>query len=129
MANHKLPVIIIGSGCTGLALANGFMKAGIPTIVFEKNSALSSSSEREWNMGIHCALPTLLALLPKSSMSELQSTQTDPHTPTKFIDTLSFLNGLMGSILMAQQDPNFHRLRESKLRALLSKDIDIRYNN
>ncbi|PMD28544.1 hypothetical protein NA56DRAFT_696320 [Hyaloscypha hepaticicola] len=39
--NHN-PVLIIGSGCTGLALAQGLKKAGIPVIVFEKHAALFS---------------------------------------------------------------------------------------
>ncbi|PVH79821.1 FAD/NAD(P)-binding domain-containing protein [Cadophora sp. DSE1049] len=123
-----LPVIIIGAGCTGLAIAQGLKKAGIPAIVFEKNAALSSPGERDWNMGLHWGVPILKSLIPDSSSAQLQSVQVDPHTPTKPIDTLAFLNGATGEIMNAPEIPNFHRLRRSKLRNLLSRDLDIRWN-
>ncbi|TVY18833.1 FAD-dependent monooxygenase cctM [Lachnellula arida] len=78
----ELPVIIIGSGCTGLAIAHGLKK----------------------------------------------STQVDPNTPTKPFDTLKFLNGRTGKVISGIPSPDFYRLRRSKLRALLCKGLDIRWN-
>jgi len=125
---NGLPVIIIGAGCTGLAIANGLKKAGINAIVFEKHGPLSISNSRDWNMGFHWGEPSLKALIPESSFSQLQTVQTDPHTPTKPLDSLKFLNGATGDLLVAHQMPYFHRLRRSKLRTLLIKDLDIRWN-
>jgi len=122
------PVIIIGSGCTGLAIANGLNKAGIPVVVYEKNAALSLPRERDWNMGLHWGFPILKSLIPDASAAQLQSVEVDPHTPTKPVDVLSFLNGRTGEVLGAFEVPNFHRLRRSKLRALLSKDLDIKFS-
>ncbi|KAN0102818.1 FAD/NAD(P)-binding domain containing protein [Hyaloscypha variabilis] len=122
------PVLTIGSGCIGLAIAQGLKKAGIPVIVFEKNAAVFSPGERDWNMGLHWGLPTLKSLISESAAAQLQSVQVDPNTPTKPIDSMIFLNGLAGERMTAIEIPNFHRLRRSKLRALLSKGLDIRWN-
>ncbi|KAF4624688.1 hypothetical protein G7Y89_g13481 [Cudoniella acicularis] len=122
------PVLIIGAGCTGLSIAQGLKKAGIPVIVFEKNAAVYCPGERDWNMGLHWALPILKSLIPDSATAQLQSVQVDPNTPTKPIDTLAFLNGQTGELMNAPEIPNFHRLRRSKLRALLCQDLDIRWN-
>jgi len=81
-----------------------------------------------WNMGLHWGVPILKSLIPESAVASLQSTQVDPNTPTKPLDTLAFLNGKTGEVMNAPQIPNFHRLRRSKLRALLCKGLDIRWN-
>jgi hypothetical protein len=73
-------------------------------------------------------LPTLKKLISDSANAQLQSVQVDPNTPTKPLDQLAFLNGLTGDVMSAPEIPNFHRLRRSKLRALLVKDLDIRWN-
>lgn len=103
-------------------------QAGIPAVVFEKNAAIFSPGERDWNMGLHWGLPTLKSLIPESAAAQLQSVQVDPNTPTKPIDSLVFLNGLTGEPMTEFEIPNFHRLRRSKLRTLLSQDLDIRWN-
>ncbi|PQE21575.1 FAD binding domain-containing protein [Rutstroemia sp. NJR-2017a WRK4] len=125
---RKDPVIIIGAGCTGLSIAHGLRKAGIEAIVCEKHAAISSPGQRDWNMGLHWGMPVLKSLLPESLHPELQSCQVDPHTPTKALDTLSFLNGATGDVLNAPQIPYFYRLRRSKVRTLLAKGLDIRWN-
>lgn len=79
-------------------------------------------------MGLHWGVPILKSLLPESSSAQLQFVQVDPNTPTKSIDILSFLNGATGEVMSAPEIPNFHRLRRSKLRNLLSKDLDIRWD-
>lgn len=79
-------------------------------------------------MGLHWGLPILMSLIPESAVAALQSTQVDPNTPTKALDTLKFLNGKTGEVMSAPQIPNFHRLRRSKLRALLCQGLDIRWN-
>ena len=66
--------------------------------------------------------------MPDSSVPQLQSAQVDPNTPTKAFDNLSFLNGSTSEVMSSPEIPNFHRLRRSKLRALLSEDLDVRWN-
>jgi hypothetical protein len=96
--------------------------------MFEKKAAVFSLGERDWNMGLHWGVPILKSLIPESAVAQLQSTQVDPNAPTKPLDTLAFLNGKTGEVMSAPQIPNFHRLRRSKLRALLSQGLDIRWN-
>lgn len=97
-------------------------------IVFEKNAALFSPGDRDWNIGLHWGVPILKFLISDSAAAQLQSVQVDPNTPTKPIDKLAFLNGRTGSVMTAPEIPNFHRLRRLKLRALLSQGLNIQCN-
>ncbi|KAF2636675.1 FAD/NAD(P)-binding domain-containing protein [Massarina eburnea CBS 473.64] len=119
-------VLIIGSGSTGLALAQGLQKAGIKCTVFERRS--EDENERDWNMGLHWGAPVLKSLMPDSWWSRIQSLQVDPHVPTKDPDTITFLQGDTGETMFELSVSLFYRLRRSKLRALLSQNLDVRYN-
>ncbi|KAF2847554.1 FAD/NAD(P)-binding domain-containing protein [Plenodomus tracheiphilus IPT5] len=121
-----LPVVIIGSGSTGLALAQGLRKAGIPCTVYEKNA--SQHRERDWNMGLHWGAPALRSLMPDEWWNHIQSIQVDPHVPTNPEDTLKWLQGDTGETIAAFTFGPFYRLRRSKLRDLLSQHLDIRYD-
>ncbi|KAH8732686.1 hypothetical protein GQ44DRAFT_696271 [Phaeosphaeriaceae sp. PMI808] len=122
---HDLPILVVGSGSTGLALAQGLRKSGITCIVFEKNA--SQQGERDWNMGLHWGAPVLESLMPDELWQQLQSVQVDPHVPTKELDTLKWLQGQTGEPMAAFTFGPFYRLRRSKLRQLLSKELDIRF--
>ncbi|KAF2831692.1 FAD/NAD(P)-binding domain-containing protein [Ophiobolus disseminans] len=121
-----LPILIIGSGSAGLALAQGLHKAGIECIVFEKNA--SQHRGRDWNMGLHWGAPALKSLMPDDWWDRIQSVQVDPHVPTKELDTLKWLKGDSGETMAAFTFGPFYRLRRSKLRDLLSQDLDIQYS-
>ncbi|KAF2133040.1 FAD/NAD(P)-binding domain-containing protein [Dothidotthia symphoricarpi CBS 119687] len=122
----RLPVLIIGAGSTGLALAQGLRKADIACTVFEKNP--DRHGERDWNMGLHWGGPALQSLMLPESWARLQEVQVDPHVPTKALDTLNWLQGDTGESLAAFTFGPFYRLRRSKLRALLSQGLDIQYD-
>ncbi|KAF2199401.1 FAD/NAD(P)-binding domain-containing protein [Delitschia confertaspora ATCC 74209] len=122
----ELPILIIGSGSTGLALAQGLRKVGIKCTIFEKQP--DQARERDWNMGLHWGAPVLKSLVPDEKWARLQSVQVDPHVPTKDLDTLTFLHGATGQPLTAFQLGPFYRLRRSKLRELMSEGLDIQYN-
>ncbi|OCK82076.1 FAD/NAD(P)-binding domain-containing protein [Lepidopterella palustris CBS 459.81] len=119
-------VLIIGSGSTGLALAQGLRKAGIKCTVFERIPT-RGTRERDWNMGLHWGAPVLKGLIPPESWDKIQTVQVDPHVPTKEEDTLNFINGATGEHMTGFTFGPFYRLRRSKLRALLSQDLDIKY--
>ncbi|KAF2187043.1 FAD/NAD(P)-binding domain-containing protein [Zopfia rhizophila CBS 207.26] len=119
----ELPIIVIGSGAS-LRLSPS--QAGIKCTVFEKQP--SQARERDWNMGLHWGAPVLKGLMPDEWWSQIQSIQVDSHVPTKDEDTLSFIHGTTGETMAAFTFGPFYRLRRSKLRALLSQDLDIQYN-
>lgn len=79
-------------------------------------------------MGLHWGAPVLKSLMPDEWWSHIQSLQVDPHVPTKDVDTLSFIQGDTGDTMAAFTFGPFYRLRRSKLRDLLARDLDIRYN-
>ncbi|KAH7068567.1 hypothetical protein FB567DRAFT_541303 [Paraphoma chrysanthemicola] len=125
-AHQQLPILIIGSGSTGLALAQGLRKAGISCVVFEKNA--SQHRERDWNMGLHWGAPVLKSLMPDASWDRIQTVQVDPHVPTKELDTLKWLKGDTGEVMAAFTFGPFYRLRRSKLRDLLSEALDVQHD-
>ncbi|KAL2847334.1 hypothetical protein BJX68DRAFT_112979 [Aspergillus pseudodeflectus] len=120
------PVLVVGAGSTGLALAQGLKKAGIPCIVVEKNDSLDAQP-RDWNMGLHWGTESLRTLMREDMWLRIQSVQVDPSTPTAAKDAIQFLNGQTGELMTSVPANNFYRLRRRKLRALLAKGLDIRY--
>jgi 2-polyprenyl-6-methoxyphenol hydroxylase-like FAD-dependent oxidoreductase len=79
-------------------------------------------------MGLHWGAPVLKSLMPDDMWAQIQSIQVDPHVPTKELDTLKWLQGDTGDTMAAFTFGPFYRLRRSKLRALLSRDLDIQYD-
>lgn len=63
-------VLIIGAGVTGLALAQGLKKAGIPCVIYEKNESLDT--RRNWGFAVHWGLEALEKLLPKELFEQLE---------------------------------------------------------
>ncbi|RAK97983.1 FAD-dependent oxidoreductase [Aspergillus ibericus CBS 121593] len=119
-------VLIVGAGSTGLALAQGLRKAGIPSIVVEKHETLHAQS-RDWNMGLHWGASSLKALLSEEQWARIQSVQVDPNEPTAEHDALKFFNGQSGEIMASIPARLFYRLRRRKLRDLMEQGLDVRY--
>ncbi|KAJ4343067.1 hypothetical protein N0V87_000787 [Didymella glomerata] len=79
-------------------------------------------------MGLHWGAPVLKSLMPDGQFDEkVQTLQVDPHVPTKELDDLIWLKGDTGERLATITFGPFYRLRRSKLRDLLSQDLDIQY--
>ncbi|KAL8951951.1 MAG: hypothetical protein Q9222_002103 [Ikaeria aurantiellina] len=78
-------------------------------------------------MGLHWAVPALQSLIPDALFSRIQTTQVDPHTPTKDVEKLRFINGKTGEILGTADIEKFYRLKRSKIRALLLEGLDVRW--
>ncbi|KAL5356162.1 FAD binding domain-containing protein [Aspergillus floccosus] len=106
-------VIIVGAGSTGLALAHGLKKAGIPFIIIEKHDSVEAQP-RDWNMGLHWGAGPLESLIPK-----------DRWAPEH--DFMNFLNGETGEQMGAIPANKFYRLRRRKLRGLLAPGLDVHY--
>ncbi|PYH48930.1 FAD-dependent oxidoreductase [Aspergillus saccharolyticus JOP 1030-1] len=120
-------VLVVGAGSTGLALAQGLNKAGIPCIVLEKHASIGGHS-RDWNMGLHWGAESLKSLVPDELWEQIQLVQVDPTiSPTKD-DALNIVNGSTGENMTSIPAPFFNRLRRRKLRELLATGLDVRYN-
>ncbi len=78
-------------------------------------------------MGLHWAAPTLQSLIPGSLFSRIQTAQVDPHTPTKDLEQLRFINGKTGAILGLAETEKFYRFKRSKIRALLTEGIQVQW--
>ncbi|KAI9714928.1 MAG: hypothetical protein M1812_006241 [Candelaria pacifica] len=125
-SNNK--ILIIGAGKSQLTGKDIDLsiQANIPYVVYERNASPTSRT-RDWNMGLHWALPALKSLIPPALFARLQSTQVDPNTPTKPAETLRFLNGKTGETMGEAHIEGFYRLRRSKIRNLLTEGLDVRW--
>ena len=116
-------VLIIGAGCTGCALGQGLKQAGIPYSIYEARD--SSNPAREWNMGLHWAVPGLKSMIPETLWTKIQTTQVDPHHTTGSEETIPFSNGETGELIGALKVDHLYRVHRNRLRALLASDLDI----
>ena len=116
-------VIIIGAGCTGCALGQGLKEAGIPSCVYEIRRRGAPS--REWNMGLHWAVPGLKTLIGESLWAKIQSAQVDPHYQTGEGETVPFFHGESGAVLARLRMDHLYRLHRNRFRDLLSDGLEI----
>ncbi|KAF2160566.1 hypothetical protein M409DRAFT_28951 [Zasmidium cellare ATCC 36951] len=116
-------VIIIGTGVTGLSLAQGLKKEGIPFAIYEKNE--SRQTRRNWTFTVHWGMDALQELLPEDLFALLPTTQVDPHHPgLPSWYQVPLLNGSTGDLIKILESEKLYRLSRDKLRALLLTDLD-----
>jgi 2-polyprenyl-6-methoxyphenol hydroxylase-like FAD-dependent oxidoreductase len=101
------------------------IQAGISCVVYERYFSLNGQ-RRDWNMGLQWGTPALLSLLPEELRGRIQSVQVEASSPTAAKDIIPVLNAQSGEQMMAVPVQHYHRLRRSKLRALLAEGVDIR---
>lgn len=94
--------------------------------MYERRSNVATL-EKDWSFGLHWSAPALQSLIPSELWARIQSTQVDPHTPTKEVDALRFHNGKTGEIIRGIEIERFYRLRRSKLQALLLEGLDVEW--
>ncbi|KAL8825851.1 MAG: hypothetical protein Q9191_004164 [Dirinaria sp. TL-2023a] len=68
-----LPVLIIGAGVSGLALAQGLRQAGVPVLAFERDQALNIRSQGYRVRITSDGIAALTALLPNTLLSRLKA--------------------------------------------------------
>lgn len=100
-------------------------QAGIPYVIYERNDPFNPR-QRDWNMGMHWAVPSLQSIIPEDIFARIQSTLTDPNIPVPSNDTLRFFNGQNGELINEISSLPVYRLRRSKIRALLMEGLDVR---
>ena len=120
-------VIIIGAACTGLSLAQGLRKAGIPFSIYERNVSLET--RRNWSYSLHWGFIALEALLPEDLLKGIEKAQVDPRYSG--IDPLPLGNGETGETIktiIGSEEGRMWRLRSDKTRRWLASGIDIQFS-
>lgn len=121
-------VLIIGAGITGVVLAQGLRKAGIPNTIYEAEEK-ATHRPREWTMALHWALPLLEEILPPHLLFRLREAYVDsrldfneyPNNCTRIFD------GTNGQLLLEMPLPDRNvRVTRRKLRSLCSEGLDIK---
>ncbi|KAI1415289.1 FAD/NAD(P)-binding domain-containing protein [Hypoxylon sp. FL1857] len=118
-----LPVLIIGAGCSGLALANGLQLKGIPYKLFERDATLSQRNGRDWGIACHWSAPLLASLVGEAKWSRVSEALVDPSLPIKEMDEFPLYNGKTGETINVAPVPNLHRFLRSRLRSLLAEGL------
>ncbi|KAM3505035.1 hypothetical protein MY10362_003178 [Beauveria mimosiformis] len=120
-------VVIIGAGLTGLLAAQGLKQNGFRAIVVEKEEGIDARP-REWTMLVHWAMPIFQRLVPENILQDLDDALCNPYL--KFdaeVETLPCYNGVTGKLLFRSPTPGARRVSRRRLRALLARDVDIRW--
>ncbi|KAI1751841.1 FAD/NAD(P)-binding domain-containing protein [Xylaria castorea] len=122
------PIIIVGAGIVGLALAHGLKEEGIPFQIHERDENLDHRSAG-WGITIHWALEALESCLPRELFAKIDDVQVDPeqgrqvnrHWPLPFPD----LQTLKPRYVIPPSPRK--RVSRSKLRKLLTEGLDIHW--
>ncbi|OAA49722.1 FAD dependent oxidoreductase [Beauveria brongniartii RCEF 3172] len=116
------PVLIIGAGVVGLALAHGLKKHGIPFEIYERDDHIDARPHG-WAITLHWALPFLQELLDDETIKGIDGVQVDPSVGRNDTGNFVFLN-------LETLEPKFHippnyrrRVNREKLRKLLLRDV------
>ncbi|KAJ7578279.1 hypothetical protein C8J56DRAFT_969600 [Mycena floridula] len=128
LSSSSLHVLIIGAGVTGLIVAHGLKKAGIPYSIFESEASAVVYRPREWSMGIHWSLPMLEGLLPDDLREHLaKSICSDPSYDPPEQDVFKMYDGVTGALIKALPVPRTLRVSRRKMRAFCSQGIQVSY--
>ncbi|KAF2007434.1 FAD binding domain-containing protein [Amniculicola lignicola CBS 123094] len=123
----QLPVIVVGGGIVGLALAQALKKEGIPFQLYERDQHLDARSAG-WGITIHWALPAIESCLSPALFEKIDTIQVDPQQGLQDTGRFLFLD-----IETAEPryviPPSFRRrISRLKLRKLLTTGIDVNWN-
>ncbi|THV68741.1 FAD/NAD(P)-binding domain-containing protein [Aureobasidium pullulans] len=119
------------AGVTGLVIAHGLQKAGIPCKIFD-HEPNASARPREWTMGLHWALPLLKSLLPDQLASRISEAYVDSFLDwtQSPLDRMRMYNGLTGDIMKdIPIKGQIVRVSRRKLRTFLTEGTDVKYGH
>ncbi|KAH8688838.1 FAD binding domain protein [Talaromyces proteolyticus] len=121
------PILIVGAGISGLALAQYLHKSKVPFRIFDRDTSIVSRTGG-WGLTFHWGLPALQELLPEHLYARLGECNVNPAVTDA--GSYQFLDLKTGDALHAATFPKTGRLRviRSKLRTLLSTDINVEWS-
>jgi 2-polyprenyl-6-methoxyphenol hydroxylase-like FAD-dependent oxidoreductase len=122
------PILIVGSGVSGLILAQYLRKAGISFRIFERDTDLATRG-LGWGLTLHWSLPALRSLLPSDLVTRLPEAYVDRAAVEEGrASTFPFFDlstgELKASTPKASEDMRI-RVSRDKLRRLLATGLDI----
>ncbi|KAF4825581.1 FAD-dependent monooxygenase cctM [Colletotrichum siamense] len=123
-------VLVIGAGATGLLIAQGLKKAGIPVQVFEKQSYEKYQDRAGlWGMALHWATHNIDECLPADLAANLKDAQTDPYAdiPQEASKTIPMYNGKTGDLVTHVAADGPRRVHRGRLRDFLRTGLDVRF--
>ena len=122
------PVLIIGSGVCGLAIAQGLQKLDIPFLIFEAED--ETFHPGDWTAGLDRSISKLKSLLPTNIGDPLE---TDVVVDPSFDygqypnNTISLFDGVNGELFNETTITGDNlRVNGTKLRALCHEGVDVR---
>ncbi|KAL7905580.1 hypothetical protein GGI35DRAFT_483308 [Trichoderma velutinum] len=119
-------VIIIGSGITGLLIAQGLKKRGISFAVYDKVDP--ASRPRDWSMTVFWSSQYYPALLPDELRNRIHEAQTREYYRPTAVEELVIENCETGEILTRVNTPFAMRVTRMGMRKLLLNGIDVQYD-
>ncbi|KAH8770261.1 hypothetical protein BGZ57DRAFT_1005928 [Hyaloscypha finlandica] len=114
-----MKVLIIGAGTTGLLIAQGLKKNGIPFELFEREESYESTKRsRDWGMVLHWGVDHFNTLLPDDLLKRLPWIQCDPYYEGEYgpVPDIRFLNAKTGDLLSTVATKGMKRVGRSKTR-------------
>ncbi|KAI0456322.1 FAD/NAD(P)-binding domain-containing protein [Xylaria acuta] len=120
------PIIIIGAGIVGLALAQGLKKEDIPFQIYERDETLDHRSAG-WGITINWALEALESCLPREVFAKIDDVQVDPEQGRQDTGRFLFLDlQTLRPRYIIPPSPR-KRVSRSKFRRLLTEGLDIHW--
>ncbi|KAM0264119.1 hypothetical protein ACHAQJ_000864 [Trichoderma viride] len=119
-------VIIIGSGCTGLLIAQGLQKRGISFAIYDKVDP--ATRPRDWSMTIGWSFRYYEELLPEKIFDRIYEAQVKQYYRPTAIEELVIRNTETNEILKKVNSPYAMRVHRAGLRKLLLNGIDVQYD-
>ena len=118
------PILIIGAGITGLALAHSLAQSRIPFLIFDRDTHLSSRGPG-WAVSIHWARPALEYCLPPAVFERVQNAQV--CAGTNDIGRFLFLD--LETAVAKYEIPSapLLRLNRRKFREVLAEGVEVQW--
>ncbi|KAL7932551.1 hypothetical protein V8C35DRAFT_307400 [Trichoderma chlorosporum] len=119
-------VIIIGSGITGLLIAQGLKKRGISYAIYDKVDP--AKRPRNWSMTIFWSSRYYPTLLSEELHKRLPEAQSKPYYSPTEVEELVIRNTETGEILKRVNSPYARRVNRVSMRKLLLDGISVQYD-
>ncbi|RFU73368.1 fad nadp-binding domain-containing [Trichoderma arundinaceum] len=125
--DKKLHIIIIGSGCTGLFIAQALKKREVSFSIHDKTNP--ADRHRDWSMTLFWSFRYYPHLLSDALQARIHEAQTKPFYRATEKEELVVRNAATGEALKKVNSPYAIRVHRRGLRNLLLDGIDVQYGH